>query len=303
MPEIVEVKKYVEFINKYVINKKLTDINIINGRYKKHKKFELYNLIKKNLPIKLINICSKGKLIYFEFLLNNNNNYYLINTLGLSGGWAFKPNNNKKYIIPRLLKYTDKKKINNYLLRSLNNINIEFKFTNGILYFFDMLSFGTIKFLDNYNDLEKKLNSIGPDIMDINTTLNIFVKRLIKYSNKKIGIVLLNQKVISGIGNYLRAESLWLAKINPFKLIKDLTKIEFIKLFKSLKIITWGLFNKKKGIKLNILKKNTKISYDYNRDFYIYRQEKDIYNNNIIKEELYEGSQKRYIYWCPQIQT
>ena len=47
MPEIVEVKKYVEFIKKYIINKKLIDINIINGRYKKHKKFELYNLVKK----------------------------------------------------------------------------------------------------------------------------------------------------------------------------------------------------------------------------------------------------------------
>ena len=138
--------------------------------------------------------------------------------------------------------------------------------------------------------------------MDVNTTLPIFIERLLNYKNKVIGIVLLNQKIISGIGNYLRAESLWFAKINPFKQIKFFTKKEFIKLFNSLKIITWGLYDRKKGIKLNILKKHDKISYDYNRDFFIYRQDKDIYNNNIIKEELYEGSQKRFIYWCPNIQ-
>ena len=143
MPEIVEIKKYVDFINNNVSNNKLIDINIINGRYKKHEKFELYDKVKKNLPLKLNKTYSKGKLIYFEFISNNNIKFYLLNTLGLSGGWLFNFNNRKKYIIPRLLEYIDPIKIENYLLRNLNHISVEFIFTNGTLYFFDMLSFGT----------------------------------------------------------------------------------------------------------------------------------------------------------------
>jgi formamidopyrimidine-DNA glycosylase len=139
MPEIVEVKKYVDFINKNVSNNKLIDINIINGRYKKHYKFEMYDKVKKNLPLKLNKNYSKGKLIYFEFISNNNIKFYLLNTLGLSGGWIFNFNNRKKYIIPRLLEYIDEIKIENYLLRNLNHISIEFIFTNGTLYFFVLL--------------------------------------------------------------------------------------------------------------------------------------------------------------------
>ena len=41
---------------------------------------------------------------------------------------------------------------------------------------------------------------------------------------------------------------------------------------------------------------------DYNRDFFVYDQEYDIYDNKVIKEELYEGSQKRFIYYVKEIQ-
>jgi formamidopyrimidine-DNA glycosylase len=36
MPEIVEVRKYVDFIRNHTHNNTVKEINIINGRYKKH---------------------------------------------------------------------------------------------------------------------------------------------------------------------------------------------------------------------------------------------------------------------------
>jgi hypothetical protein len=36
--------------------------------------------------------------------------------------------------------------------------------------------------------------------------------------------------------------------------------------------------------------------------FYIYNQETDMYGNKVIKKELYEGSQKRFIYYVKEIQ-
>jgi formamidopyrimidine-DNA glycosylase len=53
MPEIVEVKKYADFINDSIINQKLIDIKIINGRYKTHKPFEHFQQLLNILPLKI----------------------------------------------------------------------------------------------------------------------------------------------------------------------------------------------------------------------------------------------------------
>ncbi len=296
----MEIRKYADFINLLLKNQILNDIKIVNGRYKKHKSFENYDLFKKNLPLKLLNVKTKGKFIYMNF----EKNFFLLNTLGLSGGWAYQQNNKNKIQMPQLLEYIDKTKIEVYLLRSMEHINVEFIFNVGKLFFFDMLSFGTLKIIKDEKVLEQKLSTIGPDIMNNETNFNVFVSKIKSNSNldKAIGIVLTNQKIISGIGNYIRADALWLSQINPFKKVKELHDNEFKKLFHSLKVITWGNYNKKYAISHKIINKNDTIPYDYNRDFFVYREKKDIYNNPVIKEELYEGTQKRFIYWVKNYQ-
>jgi hypothetical protein len=37
-------------------------------------------------------------------------------------------------------------------------------------------------------------------------------------------------------------------------------------------------------------------------DFFVYRKDKDINGEKVIKEELFEGSQKRFIYWVKEVQ-
>jgi formamidopyrimidine-DNA glycosylase len=301
MPEVMEIRKYADFINYLFRDKKLTNINIISGRYKKHDTFEQYDKIKKSLPLKLLNVKTKGKFIYFEF----EREFYMLNTLGLSGGWATQKNKLSPFQLPKLLEYDDDTKKEVYLLKNMAHINVEFIFGLEKLLFFDMLSFGTLKVINSKEILLKKLNSIGSDIMDETTNLEIFKKR-IKYGqniNKSIGVVLMNQHLISGIGNYIRADALWLAKINPFRKVKELKDEEIKKLFHSLKIITWGNYNRKYAISHKIINKTDKIPQDYKRNFFIYREEKDIYGNPVIKEELYEGSQKRFIHWVKEYQV
>ena len=48
-----------------------------------------------------------------------------------------------------------------------------------------MLSFGTIKVIDDKLLLNKKLSTIGPDIMNIDTTLDVFTSSINRYKNKK----------------------------------------------------------------------------------------------------------------------
>jgi formamidopyrimidine-DNA glycosylase len=183
-------------------------------------------------------------------------------------------------------------------------LNIEIKINGGILYYYDSLSFGTMKIVNSKIELEKKLNTIAPDIMDKNTTYDVFKKQILKKNNlnKVIGIVLMNQKVISGIGNYLRSDILWLSRISPYRKISDITEKELKLIYKNAKLLTWGDYNRKYAIKKNIIKNNNKLPKNYKRNFFVYMQEKDIYGNKVLKEELYEGSQKRFIYWVVEIQ-
>jgi len=301
MPEVIEIRKYADFIKKHIKNKYINKINILNGRYKKHAPFEMYKELVKKLPLKVLDIRTKGKFLYFVI----EGGFYLFSTLGLQGGWTYKLNKwKKKFVFPNLINYINNNVMKEYRARSLNHLNVEFVTKDGSLYFYDVLSFGTLKVIDSKEELNKKLNSIGPDIMDHSTTSEIFLTQIKKKNNenKYIGNVIVNQKVISGIGNYLRSDILWLCHISPFRKVKDLKDKEILEIYKNALLLVWGDYDYNKGVELKYIKKNDKLPNYYKRDFFVYMHDKDIYNNNVIKEELYEGSQKRFIHWVPKIQ-
>jgi len=299
MPEVLEVKKYKDFLKNKFKNNNINSINILNGRYKKHGPFNYYKDLVKRLPFKVLSIDTKGKFLYMKL----SNNFIITFTLGLSGGWVYK-NNSNRYYFPMLVDYLENYDIKKYKKNALNHLNVEFVMDVGTIYFFDMLSFGTIKILTSEDELKKKLDSLAHDIMDEDLTFELFKDQIIKTRNlnKYIGNVLVNQKVISGLGNYLRSDILWLSKIIPFRLVKDLSDNDLNIIYSNARLLTWGDYNKSYAVKKKFIDKNSVLPKDYGRNFYVYKQKKDIYGNNIIKEELYEGSQKRFIYWVKKLQ-
>lgn len=304
MPEINEVRHYADFIKSKMKNKKIIDIKILNGRYKTHGPFTKYESLKKDIPIKLLDVKTKGKFLYMVL----ENDYYIFSTLGLSGGWCYLKNDAKKYSFSKVVdgyaQYSLKESISGYLNNAIKHLNVEFKIDQGSLYYYDVLSFGTLKVIQGIEELNKKLKLIGPDIMEHDTTLEVFKNQLLKPKNlnKAIGIVIMNQKVISGIGNYLRADILYLSKISPFRKVDKLSNKEIEEIFKNSKILTWGDYDIKMAKKLKIITKETKMPNDYDRMFFVYSYDEDIHGHKIIKKELFEGSQKRYIYYVPKIQ-
>jgi len=303
MPEINEIRKYSDFIKDKIQNEKIIDIKILNGRYKKHGPFAKYIDIKNKLPLKLLDVKTKGKFLYIIF----EENFYMFSTLGLTGGWCYLKKNRKKYDFSKTEQewqnYTGEE-ISTYLKNALNHLNVEFVTKKGSLFYYDKLSFGTLKVTNDINDLIKKLNEIGPDIMEETTNFELFKNQITKKVNlnKEIGIVIMNQKIISGIGNYLRADILYLSKIDPFRKVNELNEKELNLIFKNSKILTWGDYDIEKAIELKIINKDDKLPSHYNRMFFIYEQKYDIYGNKVFKKELYEGSQPRSIYYVPEIQ-
>lgn len=85
------------------------------------------------------------------------------------------------------------------------------------------------------------LDSLGPDVLPYRTKFKTaeFRRRLKSKDNRDvtIGAALLDQRVVSGIGNYLRAEILFSCRINPWKLIRQLSPDELTCLEQTIPLI------------------------------------------------------------------
>jgi endonuclease VIII len=85
-----------------------------------------------------------------------------------------------------------------------------------------------VGFGDPYKQV-KYLRNLGPNILSYNGSCfaqKEFLHRLESAENleKTIGAALLDQSILAGIGNYLRAEILFVARMNPWTSVKRLTK-------------------------------------------------------------------------------
>ena len=261
MPEGPEVKKQSEYLNNFFKNNKINNINILNGRYTKKFPTGFKEIV---YPLNIISVKTKGKFIYFL----TKNHVSIWNTLGMSGYWS---------------------------LKITKHANICFETDKGKIYFVDQRNFGTIKFCFDLKCLEKKLDQIGPDMLSINMNIELFNKRikLKKNLKKKIAIVLLDQKVVSGIGNYLRSEILWFSKISPHRFVCTLTESEISILYKNAQKLIWLYYSISKAKKNKIVSENDVKKYNLKDGFMVYMQDYDINNRQIIREKL----DNRTIHW------
>lgn len=104
------------------------------------------------------------------------------------------------------------------------------------LKFSDLRKFGKIILEDTkkINEL-KEIKNLGVDALNEKFTLKKFFQILEKKSKAKIGIILMDQTLISGIGNIYRSEILFESKILPEKKAENLTVEEKSKIFFNIK--------------------------------------------------------------------
>jgi len=269
MPEGPEVTIIANDLNKLAKNKILTNISILpNSKYENKAPNNFQNFLDK-LPLKVEKITNKGKLIFWR--MENNN--YMLNHLIMTGYWSQEK-----------AKYA----------------SLKFDFSNGQeLYFCDARKFGFVEFLENKGELDKKLSTLGPDFLNDNDfDLSLFKTILKRKPKNTISTVLMNQKIISGIGNYLKSEILYAARINPHRLVGSLEDKEIDNIFREGKRII-KLSYKKGGTS-----KRDYIHVDGNKGSYqdflqVYGKKRDTMGNEIIREKTKDN---RSTYWVPQLQ-
>ena len=85
------------------------------------------------------------------------------------------------------------------------------------------------------------LNSLGPEALDPSFDVDVLARQL----TRRRGVlksVLLNQRVLAGLGNRDTDESLWLAEIDPRRSAASLTSDEFIRLHAGIgKVLAEGI--------------------------------------------------------------
>jgi len=100
------------------------------------------------------------------------------------------------------------------------------------IFYWDTRMFGYIKVLENveeaHDDLKEKL---GPEPWDI---AGIEFMRRLKKTTRAIKEVILDQNILTGVGNIYANDGLWLAEINPKRMSKSLGLREVKKLRASL---------------------------------------------------------------------
>lgn len=274
MPEGPECATTAKFLDKFMKNKTLTNVEVLSGRYSKKSPDGLQKL-NLSLPKKVSSWSSKGKFIYCTLLDENDKESFIWNTLGMSGYWS---------------------------LSQKDHSRVRFDFDdNTSIWYTDTRNFGTLKFEMSYNQTEKKLLELGPDPLTHDIDIAVFEKRLYSKNSKGEKTIcegLMNQKTVAGVGNYIKAEVLWLSKIAPERKIKNLTREELILIRDNIQnVIRTSYQNGGATIKSFYGPDGSKGTYSSR--FLVYNQRFDPYNNKVIKTNTPDG---RTTHWVPEIQ-
>ena len=218
MPELPEVEVVTRSLKKTIKNHKIIKITVNNRnlRFKLQKDFEH---ILKNKIVK--NITRKSKYIVFDF----DNDFYVVLHLGMSGT-LHVPSKEK---ITNLSFYS-----NPFLPEKHNHVIIKFK-TFQLIYN-DPRRFGYFKILKSKFEFDNYFTRIGPEALDKNFNF-VYLKNKIKNRQRNIKNFLLDQKIVSGIGNIYANEILFKSQILPMKSVKNLTPTELRKIIKFSRII------------------------------------------------------------------
>lgn len=288
MPEGPECTRTARQVDRAVRGKKLVNINIISGRYTKKLPdgfADFYiTLEEQNLPVK--GVFNKGKFIWWEF----GDMFpicYMYTTLGMTGNFKLKPSKHTRFAL-----YFD---------------------DESSIYYNDQRNFGTIKFVHKESDLETKLRSIGPDMLNNPCTFSDFCSRGRSSPNWSVVKWLMDQKKISGVGNIYKSESLFLAGIAPHRTMGSLDEEELEKLYHAVCKVLSASYNSGGATIRNYSdlynnhgkytrfpsNPNEMLEARWDNKVMIYGRDKDLYGNPVNKVKLDDG---RTTYWSPAVQ-
>ena len=272
MPELPEIEIVKQSLDKNIKFEKIKKVVVRNRslRFKIPKNFEI---VLKNKIINKISRKSKYLILHLEDI-------YCVIHLGMSGTIHlinrknFNKNTNTSFYNPPNL--------------PLKHNHIEFFLKKYQLIYNDPRRFGFFKILKK-KDLVDFFRNVGPEPLNSKFNIN-YISNYFINKKKNIKSFLLDQKFVSGIGNIYASEILFYCKINPFKEVKYLTKLDI----KKIKYFSKFVLNKaikKGGSSIRNFRNASGRNGKYQNEFKVYQRE----NLNCLKEECFGKIKKKFI--------
>ena len=271
MPEGPEIRRASDRLSKVLVGKEIIESNIY---------YELLQdkaRIVKNKNIKEIATRGKAMLIRFD------NDWTMYSHNQLYGRWTVNLNTTK--------------------IQSKRALRVFFKTTTHTV---RLWSATDIDLLPTSEEIEHTfLRKIGPDVLNESCNIELIKERLIskKFYKKKASTLMLDQTVFAGLGNYLRSEILFDAKIHPDDRPFDLDEARINQWAESIKSITYlayktGGFTVSKSI-ADTNKANGERRKSYRHAVFMRHKYECINCKSRIERKWYG---KRKLDYCPKCQ-
>ena len=270
MPELPEVETTVKGLS-VILNQKISNVKIHTSK------------LRFKIPNNIINILRNSKISNLRriakfIIIDLDTDYSLVIHLGMSGR----------------LKTVDKS------YKRIKHDHFELYFLNKcILVYHDPRKFGFIDIVQT-KDLQKQkyILSLGVDALSPNLTAQMIFKKISK-SEVPIKQILLNQKLIAGIGNIYASEILFDSKISPLSLGKDLEISLIMKLIKSIRKILKKAI-KHGGSTIRDYRSTDGTLGNFQSNFKVYNKEGKKIGGDKVKKIVQYG---RSTFYCPKIQN
>jgi len=150
---------------------------------------------------------------------------------------------------------------------------------------------------------------LGPDILSDEFTVEGGVARLLDYGREnpdaEIAVVLLNQRVMAGLGNVYKSEVAFAARVNPFRAMRTITEREMERVVD----FAWRYMksNVAEGTGAGIVTtsggRRTTHAMDREERLWVYRRQgQECRRCEATVMMRKQGVQVRSTYWCPECQ-
>ncbi|KKP51653.1 MAG: Formamidopyrimidine-DNA glycosylase [Candidatus Roizmanbacteria bacterium GW2011_GWA2_33_33] len=211
MPELPEVETIKRLLKPNLVGKIISDVKILSPKNFVGNKQEV-------IGKKINSVDRYGKVLVIKLF----NNKYLNIHFKLSGQILFSKNVDKA-VFKNIIPFTGGNKM------PANTTRVIIEFTDGSgIFFNDLRKFGWMKISD------QPLKPKGIDVLSKEFTPKLIFS-ITQKTRRPIKVLLMDQDLITGIGNIYANDSLFLAKIHPQRLSNSLTEKEIKLLYKTIK--------------------------------------------------------------------
>jgi endonuclease-8 len=154
--------------------------------------------------------------------------------------------------------------------------------------------------LHDARSLERQddLLNLGPDFLAEEFDFDEARRRIRERGDFEIADVLLNQRVVSGIGNEYKSEVLFMARVSPFARVADVTDAQLDTILKTARKVMLANVEKRSAARI------TTFSLDPRTNQYVFsRGGKPCLRCGTPIQYAKQGAHARGTYWCPRCQT